>query len=46
MPIRHTLQCHILVIGSIIIVAGLIATSDTLHDQTEQAILSGQCKWQ
>ena len=39
MPIRHTLQRHILVIGSIIIAAGLIAASDTLHDQTEQIIV-------
>jgi uncharacterized membrane protein YdjX (TVP38/TMEM64 family) len=39
MPIRHTLRRHILVIGSIIIVAGLIAASDTLHDQTEQIIV-------
>ena len=39
MPIRHTLQRHILVIGSIIVVAGLIAASDTLHDQTEQIIV-------
>ena len=39
MPIRHTLQRHILVIGSIIIVAGLIAASDTLHDQTEHIIV-------
>ena len=39
MPIRHTLQRHILVIGSIIIVAGLIAASDTLLDQTEHIIV-------
>ncbi len=39
MPIRHTLQRHILVIGSIIVVAGLIAASDTLHGQTEQIIV-------
>ena len=39
MPIRHTLQRHILVIGSIVVVAGLIAASDTLHGQTEQIIV-------
>lgn len=39
MSIRNTLQRHIIVIGSIIIVAGLIAASDTLHDKTEQIII-------
>lgn len=39
MTIRHTLQRHILTIGSIIIVAGLIAASDTLHDKTAEIIV-------
>lgn len=36
---RRKLQRHFLVIGLLIIVAGLIAASDTLHDKTEAIIL-------
>lgn len=39
MTIRHTLRRHILVIGSIIFIAGLIAASDTLHDKTGEIIV-------
>ena len=39
MTIRHTLQRHVLVIGSIIFIAGLIAASDTLHDKTGEIIV-------
>jgi uncharacterized membrane protein YdjX (TVP38/TMEM64 family) len=35
MVIRHNLRRHILIVGMLIIVAGLIAASDTLHDKSE-----------
>jgi len=35
MVIRRNLRRHILIVGMLIIVAGLIAASDTLHDKTE-----------
>lgn len=38
MAIRRKLQRHFLVVGTLIIVAGLIAASDTLHDKTEAII--------
>ncbi|MGI9205065.1 MAG: TVP38/TMEM64 family protein [Woeseiaceae bacterium] len=39
MAIRQHLQRHILTIGLLIIVVGLIAASETLHDKTEAIIL-------
>ena len=39
MAIRRNLQRHLLVFGSLIIVAGFIAASDTLHDATQAAII-------
>lgn len=39
MAIRQHLRRHILVIGLLIIVAGLIAASDSLHDKAEEIIL-------
>jgi len=39
MTIRHHLQSHILIIGTIIIIAGLFAASDTLHDKIEEIII-------
>ncbi len=39
MTIRDRLQRHTLIIGTIIIIAGLFAASDTLHDKSEQIIL-------
>jgi hypothetical protein len=39
MTIRHRLQSHILIIGTIIIIAGLFAASDTLHDKIEEIII-------
>ena len=39
MEIRGNLQRHLLIFGSLIIVAGLIAASDTLHDRTETVIV-------
>ena len=39
MSIRDRLQRHTLIIGSIIVIAGLFAASDTLHDKSEQIIL-------
>jgi len=39
MSIRDRLQRHTLIIGSIIIIAGLFAASDTLHDKSEQIIV-------
>ena len=38
MAIRDNLQRHLVVLGILIIVAGLIAASDTLHDRTEAII--------
>jgi uncharacterized membrane protein YdjX (TVP38/TMEM64 family) len=34
MAIRRNLRRHLLIVGTLIIVAGLIAASDTLHDKT------------
>ena len=39
MTVRQTLRRHVLVIGSIILIAGLIAASDTLHDKTAELIV-------
>lgn len=39
MTIRDRLQRHTLIIGAIIIIAGLFAASDTLHDKSEQIIV-------
>ena len=38
MAIRDNLQRHLVVLGILIIVAGLVAASDTLHDRTEAII--------
>jgi uncharacterized membrane protein YdjX (TVP38/TMEM64 family) len=38
MVIRRNLRRHILIVGMLIIVAGLIAASDTLHDKTEAIV--------
>jgi len=38
MPPRSNLQRHLLIIGLLIVVAGLIAASDTLHNKTEAII--------
>jgi len=38
MALRPNLQRHLLIIGLIIVVAGLIAASDTLHNRTEAII--------
>ena len=39
MSIRENLQRHIVIVGILIVVAGLIAASDTLHDRTEEIII-------
>ncbi len=39
MIMRHRLQRHILIIGTLIIIAGLFAASDTLHDKTGELII-------
>jgi len=39
MAIRRNLQRHLLVLGALIIVAGLVAASDTLHDRTQEIIV-------
>lgn len=38
MAVRPILQRHLLIVGLVIVVAGLIAASDTLHDRTEAII--------
>jgi len=38
MTIRRNLRHHFLIVGALIIVAGLVAASDTLHDNTEAII--------
>jgi len=38
MALRRNLQRHFLVVGLLIIIAGLITASDTLHDKTEAVI--------
>ena len=44
MIIHHRLRRHILIIGTIIIVAGLIAASDTLHDKSAEIIIWTEAK--
>ena len=39
MAIRRNLQRHLLVLGALIIVAGLVAASDTLHNRTQEIIV-------
>jgi uncharacterized membrane protein YdjX (TVP38/TMEM64 family) len=39
MSIRDYLQRHIVIVGVLIVVAGVIAASDTLHDRTEGIIV-------
>ena len=39
MSIREHLQRHIVIVGILIVVAGLIAASDTLHDRTAEIIV-------
>ncbi len=39
MPIRRNLQRHLVVLGAIAIVVGLVAASDTLHDRTQEIIV-------
>lgn len=39
MPFRRNLQRHLLIVGALIVGAGLVAASDTLHDRTGQIIL-------
>jgi uncharacterized membrane protein YdjX (TVP38/TMEM64 family) len=39
MALRRNLQRHLLIIGLLIVVAGLITASDTLHGRTEAMIL-------
>jgi uncharacterized membrane protein YdjX (TVP38/TMEM64 family) len=39
MSIRDYLQRHIVIVGTFIVVAGLIAASDTLHDRTAEVIV-------
>jgi uncharacterized membrane protein YdjX (TVP38/TMEM64 family) len=38
MALRPNLRRHLLIVGLLIVVAGLIAASDTLHDRTEAII--------
>ena len=39
MAIRQNLQRHLLILGALIIVVGLVAASDTLHDRTQEIIV-------
>ncbi len=39
MAIRRNLQRHLLILGALIIVVGLIAASDTMHDKTQEMIV-------
>jgi len=39
MNIRDYLQRHIVIVGTFIVVAGLVAASDTLHDRTAEIIV-------
>lgn len=39
MAIRRNLQRHLVILGAITIVVGLIAASDTLHDRTQEIIV-------
>lgn len=39
MAIRQNLQRHLLILGALIIVAGLVAASDTMHDRIQEIIV-------
>ena len=39
MAIRQNLQRHLLILGALVIVVGLVAASDTLHDRTQEIIV-------
>jgi len=39
MTVRRGLQRHLVIVGSLIIVAGLFAASDTLHGRTEEILI-------
>jgi uncharacterized membrane protein YdjX (TVP38/TMEM64 family) len=39
MTVRHNLQRRIVIVGTLIILAGLFTASDTLHDKTEEIIV-------
>jgi len=39
MTVHHGLQRRIVIVGMLIIVAGLVAASDTLHDRTDEIIV-------
>ena len=39
MAIRRNLQRHLLVFGTLIIIAGLVTASDTLHDRTQEIVV-------
>jgi len=39
MTVHRSLQRHVVIVGLLIIVAGFIAASDTLHDKTEEIIV-------
>lgn len=39
MGIRDNLQRHIVIVGTLIVIVGLITASDTLHDRTEEMIV-------
>lgn len=39
MSIRENLQRHIVIVGILIVVVGLVTASDTLHDRTEEIIV-------
>ena len=39
MTVRHSLQRRTVIVGTFIILAGLITASDTLHDKTEEIIV-------
>ena len=39
MAIRQNLQRHLLILGALVIVVGLVAASDTLHNRTDEIIV-------
>lgn len=39
MTIHHKLQRHIVIVGMLIVVAGFVAASDTLHDKVDELIV-------
>lgn len=39
MAIRRNLQRHLLILGVLVIVAGVVTASDTLHDRTQEIII-------